>query len=142
MASVIAVQMQSAVIASQNRRDQRAILGRGGEYLLMLKANHPLAHAAVAAHFEEHCFGPGASAPAACDTFEDSHGRLIRRWVFASTEAVHLDPLNDWPGLRIVLAVESICSLHGTDKVESEIRYFLSSCRDDPAVLGAAIRAH
>jgi predicted transposase YbfD/YdcC len=41
-----------------------------------------------------------------------------------------------------VLAVESICSLHGTDKGESEIRNFLSSCRDDPAILGAAIRAH
>jgi predicted transposase YbfD/YdcC len=34
-----------------------------------------------------------------------------------------------------------IRSVHGTGKVESEIRYFLSCCRDDPAVLGAAIRA-
>ena len=40
------------------------------------------------------------------------------------------------------LTVESIRRVQGTDKVESEIRYFLSSCRDDPAVLGAAIRAH
>src|SRR5918998_5923356 len=46
------------------------------------------------------------------------------------------------PWLHTVLAVESIRSVHGTDTVESEIRYFLSSCRDDPAVLGAAIRAH
>jgi predicted transposase YbfD/YdcC len=27
-------------------------------------------------------------------------------------------------------------------KVKSEIRYFLSSCRDDPAILGRAIRTH
>ena len=60
----------------------------------------------------------------------------------ASTEAVHLEALGGWPGLRVVLAVESIRSVHGTDKVESEIHYFLSSCRDDPTVLGAAIRAH
>ena len=46
------------------------------------------------------------------------------------------------PWLRTVLAVESIRSVHGTDKVESEIRYFLSSCRDNPTVPGAAIRAH
>ena len=118
------------------------ILARGGDYLLTLKANHPSAQAAVAAHFEEHCFGPGASVPAACDAFEDSHGRLVRRRVFARTDAVRLEALGGWPGLRTVLAVESIRSVHGTDKVESEIRYFLSSCRDDPAVLAAAIRAH
>ena len=118
------------------------ILARGGDYLLTLKANHPLAQAAVIAHFEKHCFGPGASVRAVCDAFEDSHGRLVRRRVFASTDAIHLDALSGWPGLRAVLAVESIRSVHGTDKVESEIRYFLSSCRDDPAVLGAAIRAH
>src|SRR5215213_3905712 len=52
------------------------ILARGGDYLLMLKANHPIAQVAVAAHFEKHCFGSGAAAQAACDAFEDSHGRL------------------------------------------------------------------
>jgi hypothetical protein len=39
------------------------ILARGGDYLLTLKANHPSAQAAVAAHFEEHCFGSGTPAP-------------------------------------------------------------------------------
>jgi len=55
---------------------------------------------------------------------------------------VRLEALGGWPGLRTVLAVESIRSVHGTDTVESGIRYFLSSYRDDPTVLGAAIRAH
>jgi hypothetical protein len=42
-----------------------------------------------------------------------------------------------------VLAVESIRSLNSTPtKVESEIRYFLSSCSDAPAVLSQAIRSH
>ena len=54
-----------------------------------------------------------------------------------STEA-----LSAWPGLRTVLAVETIRGVNGTSKVEAEIRYFLSSCRDDPATLGRAIRAH
>jgi predicted transposase YbfD/YdcC len=44
--------------------------------------------------------------------------------------------------LRTVLAVETIRSVNGRPKVEAEIRYFLSSCRDDPATLGRAIRAH
>src|SRR3569833_140495 len=30
----------------------------------------------------------------------------------------------------------------GSGKVEAEIRYFLSSCRDDPTVLVQAIRRH
>lgn len=115
---------------------------RGGDYLLTLKANHPLAHEAVAAHFAQQCFRPGAPGRAACDGFDDSHGRLVRRRVFASTEAADLEALSGWPGLHTVLAVESIRRVNDTGKVESEIRYFLSSCQDDPAVLGDAIRAH
>ena len=43
----------------------------------------------------------------------------------------------------IVLAVESIRGLNNTPtKVESEIRYLLSSCPDSPAALGQAIRPH
>ena len=41
-----------------------------------------------------------------------------------------------------MLAVESIRSVNSAPKVEAEIRYFLSSCADDPAVLGQAIRFH
>jgi predicted transposase YbfD/YdcC len=118
------------------------ILARGGDYLLTLKGNHPLAHTAVVEHFDQHCFGRDASARADCDAFDDTHGRLVRRRVFASTDAAALEALSGWPGLRTVLAVESIRSLNGVPKVESEIRYFLSSCRDDPAILGQAIRSH
>ena len=42
-----------------------------------------------------------------------------------------------------MLAVESIRSVNSAPtQVESEIRYFLSSCPDSPAVLGQAIRSH
>jgi predicted transposase YbfD/YdcC len=39
-----------------------------------------------------------------------------------------------------VLAVETICGVTGTGKVE--VRYFLTSCGDDPAVVVQAIRRH
>ncbi len=124
-------------------RDRREDSGTRGDYLLTLKGNHPLAHAAVVKHFDEHCFHVGAPSRADCDAFDDTHGRLVRRRVFASTEAAALDALSGWPGLRTVLAVESIRSVNTTPtKVESEIRYFLSSCPDDPAILGQAIRSH
>jgi predicted transposase YbfD/YdcC len=119
------------------------ILARGGDYLLTLKGNHPLAHAAVVEHFDQRCFRVGAPSRADCDAFDDTHGRLVRRRVFASTNAAALEALSGWPGLRTVLAVESIRSVNSAPtKVESEIRYFLSSCPDDPAVLGKAIRSH
>ena len=119
------------------------ILARGGDYLLALKGNHPLAHKAVVEHFDQRCSCPGAPGRADCDAFDDSHGRLVRRRVFASTEAAALEALGGWPGLRTVLAVESIRSLNGAPtKTESQIRYFLSSCPDGPAVLGQAVRTH
>jgi predicted transposase YbfD/YdcC len=62
--------------------------------------------------------------------------------VFASTKAASLEALSAWPGLHTVLAVESLRSTNSAPKVETEIRYFLSSCRDDPVVLGRAIRQH
>ena len=108
--------------------------------LLTLKANHPLAWQAVAEHFEQHCFRRGAPGRADCDAFDDTHGRLVRRRVFASTEAATLQALSAWPGLRTVLAVETIRGVNGTP--EAEIRCFLLSCRDDPATLGRAIRTH
>jgi predicted transposase YbfD/YdcC len=119
------------------------ILARGGDDRLTLQGHHPLAHTAVVEHFEQPCFGRDAAARADCDAFDDTHGRLVRRRVFARTDAAALDALSGWPGLRTVLAVESIRSLNSAPtKVESEIRYFLSSCPDSPAVLGQAVRMH
>jgi len=62
-------------------------------------------------------------------------------WSGAGCSPAHA--LSDWPGLRTVLAVECIRSVNSAPtKVESEIRYFLSSCPDDPAVLTQAVRSH
>src|SRR5215212_325126 len=88
------------------------ILARGGDYRLTLKGNHALAHAAVVEPFDQHCFRVGAPSRADCDAFDDTHGRLVRRRVFASTEAATLGTLSGWPGLRTVLAVESIRSIN------------------------------
>ncbi len=57
-------------------------------------------------------FGRGAPGRANCDAFDDIHGGLVRRRMFASTEAASLDTLSDWPGLRSVLAAESIRSVN------------------------------
>jgi predicted transposase YbfD/YdcC len=118
------------------------ILERGADYLLVLKANHSKAFLAVKECCERHCFARGATAKPVFDAFDDSHGRLVRRRVFVCPEAAALKALDTWSGLRTVLAVETIRGINGSGKVEAEIRYFLSSCRDDPTVLVQAIRRH
>src|SRR3954463_3385871 len=118
------------------------IRAKSADYLLALKANHSHAFEAVRGHFERTCFSRGASGRPACDAFDESHGRLVRRRVFVSPVGGELEPLHGWPDLRALLAVETIRSINGTDKVETEIRYFLTSCDDDAAVLGRAIRRH
>ncbi len=66
----------------------------------------------------------------------------MRRRVFVCPEAARLEALDAWSGLRTVLAVETIRGVTGSGKVEAEIHYFPSSCRDDPTVLVQAIRRH
>lgn len=118
------------------------ILERGADYLLVLKANHDTAFTAVQEHCDQHCFARTATDKPVFDAFDDSHGRLVRRRVFVCPEAATLPALRPWPGLRTVLAVESIRGVNGSGKVEAEIRYFLASGRDDPMVLVQALRRH
>src|SRR3954465_12154841 len=118
------------------------ILERHADYRLVLKANQGKAFLAIRACYEQHCFARGATGRPIFDAFVDGHGRLVRRRVFACPEAASLEALRAWPGLRSVLAVETIRSVNGSGKVEAEIRYFLSSGGDDPKVLIQAIRRH
>src|SRR3982750_838647 len=87
------------------------IRAKGADYLLALKANHSHAFEAVRGYFERTCFSRGASGRPACDAFDDSHGRLVRRRVFVSPAPGELEPLHGWPDLRNLLAVETIRSI-------------------------------
>ena len=106
------------------------ILGQEADYLLVLKANHEAAYEAAEAHFEYYCFGRGAlgrglRSRLISDGFDETHGRLVRRRVFACSEAADLEALNEWPGLQTVLATENIRSIKGRRGVTAQIRYFL-----------------
>jgi predicted transposase YbfD/YdcC len=118
------------------------ILARQADYLFGLKANHPTAFAAVQEHVEHACLAREARVKPVFNAFDDSHGRLVRRRVFVCPEAARLEALQAWPGLHTVLAIETIRSVNGSGRIEAEVRYFLSSCSDDPAGLVTAIRRH
>jgi len=118
------------------------IRAKGADYLLGLKANHGRAFEAVREPFERTCLGRGCERRPVFDNFDEGHGRLVRRRVFVAPAIEDLEPLHGWPDLRAVFAVETIRSVNGTGRGEAEIRYFLTSCNDDPAVLVRAIRRH
>jgi predicted transposase YbfD/YdcC len=118
------------------------ITARGGDYLLALKGNQKKAHAEVKSWFEAHAFSLGGSLRPCFDAFDDGHGRLVRRRVFACTELEPLAAVQRWPGLTAVLAVENIRGVNGSGKVTAEIRYYLSSSKLPPAQLATAIRSH
>jgi predicted transposase YbfD/YdcC len=118
------------------------VVGRGGDYLLALKGNRKRAHAEVTAWFAANAFALGASLRPCFDAFDESHGRLVRRRVFACTDLAPFATLRDWPGLATVVAVETIRGIPGRGKVTAEIRHYLSGAKLPPEALAAAIRSH
>ena len=95
------------------------IAGRGGDYLLALKGNRRKAHAEVKAWFAANAFALGAPLRPCFDAFDDGHGRLVRRRVFACSDVGAFATLKDWPKLAAVLAVETIRGVNGKGKASS-----------------------
>ena len=118
------------------------IVGRGGDYLLALKGNRRKAHAEARAWFAADAFAPGAPLRPFFDAFDDGHGRLVRRRAFACADLGAFGTLADWPGLKTVLAIETIRGIPGRGKVTAEIRHYLSSAELPPEALAVAIRNH
>jgi predicted transposase YbfD/YdcC len=116
------------------------ITARGGDYLITLKGNQRKVHAEVRAWFAANAFVLGAPLRPFFDAFDDSHGRRVRRRVFACPDVDAFATLKDWPELAAVLAVETIRGVNGKGKVTAVIRHYLSSAKFPPEVLAAAIR--
>src|ERR687885_1446694 len=128
-------------LACQPAIAERIVAG-GGDYLLALKGNRRKAHAEVEAWFAANAFALGGSLRPCFDAFDDGHGRLVRRRVFACPDVGVFTTLKDWPGLRAVLAVQTIPGVNGRGKITAEIRHYVSSSKVSPEVLAAAIRQH
>lgn len=119
------------------------IVGRGGDYLLALKANRPLLHAEV-----EHLFAepPKDMLEPLYETTDADHGRIeVRRhsvchqvdWLFSDRRYTD-EPR--FPHLAMIGMVETKVERHG--KTEQERRYYLSSAQLDAKTFAHAVRAH
>ena len=118
------------------------IVGRGGDYLLALKGNQRKVHAEVRNWFAANAFAPGALADGPYfDAFDESHGRLVRRRVFACPDVGAFAALTTGPGSpRCWRSRPSVGSTegqgHGRDpalRLERQL---------PPEALAAAIRSH
>lgn len=119
------------------------IVGRGGDYLLALKANRPLVHAEVERFFAE---PPKDMLEPLHETTDADHGRIeVRRhsvchqvdWLFSDRRYTD-EPR--FPHLAMIGMVETKVERHG--KTEHERRYYLSSARLDAKTFAQAVRAH
>lgn len=122
----------------------KTIRAKKADYLVCLKGNQPTLHAEIEDWFEANCFARGAPHyRPQHDYFDDSHGRLVRRRVFVTTDLTPFSKLKAWPDVQAVIAVENIGSrAKGDGKVTAEIRHFITSAKLEPERLGMAIRRH
>ncbi len=102
----------------------QTILEQQADYVLTLKGNQKRTLQAVETWFEEHAFAVPAALKPVLDAFDESHGRLTRRRVFVHTVPIELNMLAEWPGVRSILAVESIRMVKPHGAVTAERRFF------------------
>jgi len=120
------------------------IIGKGGDYVLALKANQGQLHADVEGLFRRAEAEGFRDLPhTAAVAVEKGHGRIDKRVVRALGDRDYLDWLDGrarWAGLRSVAMVEATRRV-GEERA-TERRYYISSLPPDAARLAAAIRRH
>jgi hypothetical protein len=85
-----------------------AIAGRGGDDPIAREGNRRALHAAVRGWFDARALSVGGGLRPCPDSWDDEHGRLVRRRVFVAGAA---DLVAAWPGLRRMAAVGAIRSV-------------------------------
>lgn len=117
-----------------------AIIERGADYLLGLKANQGSIHEATIAYFEQvrsgHC--PAASA---CVHRMNDRGVLEERRCWTLRDTAFVDPWERWANLRTLICVERRV-FRGDVLVCEQLRYFVSSATGSASRFLRATRLH
>jgi len=118
------------------RKISAQIIEQGGDYLLNLKGNQGRLHDDVGSYFTER---NKQSCPS-WEEFDKGHGRLEHRKCYVIDTIDWLCEAHQWPGLKSIAMVESERTIK--DKVEKDVRYYISSLSADPEKICKAARAH
>jgi predicted transposase YbfD/YdcC len=121
----------------------RDIIDYKADYVLCLKANHPILWAQVKAWFEQaeatHFVGLEHSHH---QRVESGHHRREHRQVWAVPLCVmgNLHQIEQWAGLTTIVMVKRV--RHLWNKVTREVMFYLTSLTWDAALIGRTIRTH
>ena len=134
------VELTGSVVTLDAMGCQRAvaarIVGKGADYVLVLKQNQGELHRQVAAHF-----APLVSQPAAHQQRDKGHGRGELRRVWVSQQWGLVDAGADWPGLQTLVCQQTTRWVAGN--VQQATRYFLCSLAGaSAATLAGYVRGH
>jgi predicted transposase YbfD/YdcC len=125
-----------------NAPTAEAILARGGDYLLALKANRP----ATLKDVKDYLADPEAVIAGRHETVDANHGRVETRrhtvihavdWLFAGPPDKEHPAM---PGLKTIAVVEAVVERDG--KTTRSTRYYLSSAQLSAEAFAKAARAH
>ena len=115
-----------------------SILSKGGEFVIGLKKNQPSLYNAVVDYSKEHGEKPVNLIE---DHFDDSHGRLVRRRYFAFPLPKEAEPFS-LPGIKTIIATETISSEKNKPGTTDEWRYYVSSHEFANNKLASYVRNH
>jgi predicted transposase YbfD/YdcC len=129
------------------REIAQQILDQKADYVLALKGNQGTLREDVAVFAaEQKAIGFKDTKVSRHQTVDGDHGRIETRTYTAIHDVAWLQERHDWPGLQGVIMVESVREISGsspgTDKIERETRFYITSLAWLAIQLGPVIRSH
>lgn len=120
----------------------RQIVEGGGDYVLAVKDNQPLLHAAIRDHFEHlHETDFAGCQVRRLTTLDEGHGRQERRTYYVTALPESLQSFGaDWKKLTSIGQAINITFRDGREV--ADIRYFILSLPPQVKRFGAAVRGH
>ena len=111
------------------------LVAGGGQYVLALKKNLPVAYEQVDEHF-----GKRLGQLPVMEELDFGSGRIERRRCTVETQLELLDGLADWGHLRSIVRVDASREING--QTTTQTRYYLSSLAAPPTDFNRYIRQH
>jgi len=129
------------------RQIAQQILDQKADYVLALKGNQGTLREDVEVFAaEQKANGFKDTKVSRHQTVDADHGRIETRTYTAIHDVAWLQERHDWPGLQGVVMVESVREIPGsspgTDKIERETRFYITSLVWLAIQLGPVIRSH
>jgi predicted transposase YbfD/YdcC len=129
------------------REIAQKIIDKKADYVLALKGNQGSLREDVEVFVaEQKAKGFKDTKISRDETVDGDHGRIETRTTTVIHDIAWLQDRHDWPGLKSVIIVDSIRKIPGpspgTDKIERETRFYITSLILLAGLLGPIIRSH